>query len=101
MLQRSGASIGERPLDLAASVVIHMNDLLALALVRKMLLELGYSMKPDASVDHVGALEVWLHQPIDELGGRSPLQVLSGEGGELVLRTHLKSGLEQQQPNQA
>lgn len=73
-----------------------MNDLLALALVRKMLLELGYSMKPDASVDHVGALEVWLHEPIDELDGRSPLHVLGELGGEDRLRTHLKRGLEQQ-----
>jgi hypothetical protein len=100
LLQKSGASIGARPLDLGASVVIHMNDLLALALVRKMLLELGYSMKPEASVDHVGALEVWLHESIDELSGRSPLSVLNEEGGEAVLRTHLRTWLEHQQPKQ-
>lgn len=74
-----------------------MNDLMALALVRKMLLELGYSMKPDAAVDQIGALEVWLHEPIDALDGLSPLRILAEQDGQAMLRAHLHQMLEQQQ----
>jgi hypothetical protein len=66
-----------------------MNDLMALALVRKMLLELGFAMRPDASVNHIGALEVWLHEPVEQLGGMSPMQLLSRQDGPEQLRLHL------------
>lgn len=76
-----------------------MNDLMALALARRMLLELGYSMKPDASVDQIGALELWLHEPVDGLGGLSPLRVLGEQDGQEKLRAHLQKMLEVEPPN--
>lgn len=75
-----------------------MNDLMALALVRKMLLELGYSMKPDASVEQIGALEVWLHEPDEGLAGLSPLRTLAEQDGQTKLRAHLLKMLQEQQP---
>jgi hypothetical protein len=70
-----------------------MKDLMALALVRRMLLELGYTVQPDAAVDHIGALEVWLHEPVDELGGLSPMGVLKELDGSARLRDHLRARL--------
>lgn len=65
---------------------------MALARVRRMLLELGYSMKPDAAAGpegSIGALEVWLHTPLVGMGGISPLQALQTQEGEDLVRTAL------------
>ncbi len=71
-----------------------MNDLMALALVRRMLLEIGYSMKPDASLHQIGALEVWLHEPVEGLEGLSPIRMLAEQDGQVKLKAHLEKMLE-------
>lgn len=61
-----------------------ISDLLALAQVRRTLLELGYRMQPDAAAGPdggIGALEAWLHTPHAALDGATPMQALQGEGG--------------------
>ena len=49
--------------------------MLALATIRRTLLELGHALQPEAPGTLVGPLELWTHQPRPELDGLSPLQV--------------------------
>ena len=51
-----------------------VSDLLALATIRRILLELGHALQPEAPGTLVGPLELWMHQPRPELDGLSPLQ---------------------------
>lgn len=71
-----------------------ITDLLAIAKVRRMLMELGLEISPaamGAEALHVGALELWLHQRHDSLQGATPLEALQTQAGEdsvrLLLRT--------------
>lgn len=52
-----------------------MLDLLALARLRSLLLELGYTMRPgEGGVD---VLETWMRMPSGDLGGRVPMELLA------------------------
>ena len=64
-----------------------VSDLLAtLATIRRILLELGHALQPEAPGTLVGPLELCMHQPRLELDGLSPLQVLTGADGEARVR---------------
>ena len=71
-----------------------MNDLLALATIRRLLLELGYQLVREPARTPAGSLELWMHFPRDDLGGRSPFRVLQGEDGEAMVRSCLASFIE-------
>ena len=63
-----------------------ISDLLALATIRRILLELGLSLQPEAPGTLVGPLELWMRVPRPQLGGQSPLQALAGADGEARVR---------------
>jgi hypothetical protein len=64
-----------------------MKDLLAVATVRRLLLELGYSMLPEAPGGLVGPLALWITEPRVDLDGLTPLHVLDlPQGHEMLLR---------------
>jgi len=65
-----------------------MNDRLALAIVRRLLLELGAPLGPEVDGALVGPLECWMHEPREDLGGSTPLRALaSSEGVDQVRKT--------------
>jgi hypothetical protein len=66
-----------------------VSDLLALATIRRMLLELGHVLQPEAPGTLVGPLELWMRLPRPELDGRSPLQTLGAPDGEARVRACL------------
>lgn len=66
-----------------------MHDLLALATIRRLLLEMNHVLVPESALADAGALEVWMHQARNDLNGLSPLGVLSLEDGEAQLRVCL------------
>ncbi len=59
-----------------------VSDLLALATIRRILLELGHALQPEAPGTLVGPLELWMHQPRPELDDQSTLQALVAERPE-------------------
>lgn len=63
-----------------------VSDLLALATIRRILLELGHTLAPEAPGTLVGPLDLWMHQPRPELDGQSPLQALAAADGEARVR---------------
>ena len=68
-------------------------DLLAIAFVRRTLLELGFQLNPETLERHVnvGALELWIHERRDDLGGETPLAMMRDEAGMERLRDVLKA----------
>ena len=70
-------------------MVPEMRDLMALATVRRLLLELGFVLLPEGHDQRIGPLELWIHEPRAELDGRTPLEILATPGGEGVLKTCL------------
>ena len=67
--------------------------MLALATIRRILLELEHALQPEATGTLVGPLELWMHQPRAELGGQSPLQALATANGEARVRLGLQRRL--------
>ncbi len=75
-----------------------IDDLMALALVRRLLLDMGRELQPDAlsaEAMKVGALELWIHTGHSALDGKSPVQFLKEPDGEQRVRAVL-AGLVQQ-----
>jgi hypothetical protein len=64
-----------------------MNDLLALATIRRILLEIGHESRPALLVE---PLELWMRAPRPELDGASALKALSSAGGEARVRACLE-----------
>lgn len=64
-----------------------MNDLLALATMRRILLELGHE-SPPALIEQ--PLELWMRMPRSELDGHSALMALGSMGGEQRVRAFLE-----------
>lgn len=63
-----------------------ISDLLALAVIRRILLELGHPLQPEIQGTLVGPLEIWMHQSLPELDGQSPLRALTATDGEARVR---------------
>lgn len=64
-----------------------VDDLLALAFARKVLLELGGDLGPDAlSGVNIGLLELWIRQPHPELDGSTAVVVFRMPGGSDRIR---------------
>ena len=64
-----------------------MNDLLALATIRRILLEIGHESRPALLVE---PLELWMRTPRPELDGASALKAISSPGGEARVRACLE-----------
>ena len=72
-----------------------MNDLLALAIVRRLLLQLGEELPANrANNVQFGSLELWLRVRRSDLNGQSPLEVLREVDGEARLGASLRRMLE-------
>lgn len=63
-----------------------MNDLRAIATVRRLLLELGCVPAPDEPHPRIGALSLWIAQPRHDLDGQTPMAALAQAGGEERVR---------------
>jgi hypothetical protein len=64
-----------------------VSDLLALAIIRRMLLQLGHASDADDPAVHTGSVERWMRQPLAQLEGKSPLQALQqADGHERVFQ---------------
>jgi Protein of unknown function (DUF2384) len=63
-----------------------ISDLLALAIIRRILLELGHTLQPEAPGTLVGPLELWMHESRAALNGQSPLRALTEPAGEQRVR---------------
>ena len=72
------------------SAPVAMPSLLAIAIVRRLLLDL--EMPEEEGLVHLlgQPAETWVTRPIEELGGQTPAQVLTAAGGHDVLRSWLK-----------
>lgn len=78
-----------------------MNDLMALTVVRRLLLELGYELQPEHVDSSVGPLWLWLHEPRPELAGATPLAALQVEDGEAKVRLCLRSLVDQRESSRS
>ena len=58
-----------------------VSDLLALAIIRRVLLELGCEVQPEEPGQLIGPLELWMHEPRPQLEGLTPLQAMQTPGG--------------------
>ena len=58
-----------------------VSDLLALATIRRMLLELGCEVRPEEPGLLVGPLELWMHESRPQLEGLTPLQAMQRPDG--------------------
>ncbi len=67
----------------------HISDLLAVATVRRLLLEMGLVLQPETSGGLIGPLGLWVMQPRDDLGGLTPLEALRTPTGEADLKACL------------
>jgi hypothetical protein len=67
-----------------------MKDLLALATIRRLLLELDAPLGPEVDGTLVGPLERWMHEPREDLGGVTPLSALSTPEGVDQVRQSLR-----------
>jgi len=75
------------------SAPVAMPSLLAIAIVRRLLLDLKIP-EEEGLVHLLGQpAETWATRPIEELGGQTPAQVLTAAGGHDVLRSWLKKRL--------
>ena len=75
-----------------------MNDLLALATLRRLLLELGAPLGPEVEGTLVGPLERWMHEPREDLGGSAPLEVLRAPDGVDQVRECLRAMISSCEP---
>ena len=63
-----------------------LHDLMALATIRRLLLELGYVLHPEAAGNVLGPLQLWMREPLSQFDGQSPLEVLAGGDGKERIR---------------
>jgi len=47
-----------------------ISDLMALAIIRRLLLELGHPLQPERPETLIGPVELWVHEPRPSLTGR-------------------------------
>ena len=65
----------------ARSVEPSLSGLLAIAVVRRLLLERGWAESPDGTTVAGIPLEAWVVRPLDVFGGLSPAQILARVDG--------------------
>jgi hypothetical protein len=75
-----------------------VSDLLALATLRRMLLELGCEIRLDEPGLPAGPLELWMHEPRPQLEGMSPLQAMQKPDGAERVRQCLIDLIDRHDP---
>lgn len=70
-----------------------VKDLLAIATIRRLILELGEDGDPDRIERALGPLDLWARIRTDELGGCNPIEAIDNEQGRQALANILKSKL--------
>lgn len=61
-------------------------DLMAIAHVRRVLLELGFEDVPERLVPASLGMSLWVSLPIADLAGQSPKQLVADDDGRAALR---------------
>jgi hypothetical protein len=67
-----------------------VSSLLAIAVVRRLLLELEVPEDEDPHRLLGEPIEIWVVRPMAEFGGRTPAQALAAPGGDAIVRSWLK-----------
>lgn len=75
------------------SASVALSHLLAIAVVRRLLLELQAFEEQDASLLLGQPIEVWVARATDDFNGLTPAQVLAAPGGDVIMRSWLWSRL--------
>jgi hypothetical protein len=75
------------------SAPVGISSLLAIAIVRRLLLELQVPEEQDPVRMLAEPLEVWVSRPVEDFNGRSPAQVLAAPGGDDMVRSWLQRRL--------
>ncbi len=75
------------------SAPVAMSSLLAIALVRRLLLELKLPEGQDLDRVFGQSLEVWVSQSMEDFDGLTPAQTLAAPGGDDMVRSWLERGL--------
>ena len=72
-----------------------MNDLMAVATIRRLLVQLGYTMSPEEPNGLIGPLTLWIALPREDLSGQTPHAALAEPEGEARVSEVLRRMLEQ------
>jgi hypothetical protein len=75
------------------SAPVGISSLLAIAIVRRLLLELKVPEGQDPVRMLAEPLEVWVSRPVEDFNGQSPAQVLAAPGGDDMVRSWLQRRL--------
>ena len=75
------------------SAPVGISSLLAIAIVRRLLLELKVPEGQDPVRMLGEPLEVWVSRPAEDFDGRTPAQVLAAPGGDDIVRAWLERRL--------
>jgi hypothetical protein len=75
------------------SAPVGISSLLAIAIVRRLLLELKVPEGQDPARMLAEPIEVWVSRPVEDFNGQSPAQVLAAPGGDDMVRSWLQRRL--------
>ena len=75
------------------SAPVGMSSLLAVAMVRRLLLELEVPEDEDPRRLLGEPIEIWVLRPMAQFDGRTPAQALAAPGGDAIVRSWLKRWL--------
>jgi hypothetical protein len=70
-----------------------LRDLIAIARLRRLVLELGQALAPEQLEAKLGPLNLWITAPAEELDGRSPMADFDEPGGEERMLVYLSKVL--------
>ena len=75
------------------SAPVGISGLLAIAIVRRLLLELKVPEGQDPVRMLAEPIEVWVSRPVEDFDGRTPAQALAAPGGDDMVRAWLQRRL--------
>ena len=75
------------------SAPVGISSLLAIAIVRRLLLELNVPEGQDPVRMLAEPIEVWVSRPVEDFNGQNPAQVLAAPGGDDMVRSWLQRRL--------
>ena len=75
------------------SAPVGISSLLAIAIVRRLLLELKVPEGQDPVRMLAEPIEVWVSRPVEDFNGWTPAQVLAAPGGDDIVRSWLERQL--------
>ena len=75
------------------SAPVGISSLLAIAIVRRLLLELKFPDDEGPARLLGEPIEVWVSRPVEDFDGRTPAQALAAPGGDDMVRSWLQRRL--------